>query len=165
MAACGGTGPTGAASTATAAQGTPSPSAPHTTAPPATSPTTGASPSSGPVSGAAALVGSHRCLSRALFLDSGGGSGAGTCPLVPSLVLAADGRWTWETQSGSWSVRAVTDGDWQKWSIPPYAGVTQVLVLDGWGEGPIESESGYIWVISHHDAQAGTLWMKWGPAP
>lgn len=114
---------------------------------------------------AAALVGSHRCLSRALYLDAGGGSGVDTCPLVPSLVLAADGRWTWESQSGAWHVRAVTDGDWQRWAIPPYAGVTQLLVLDGWGDGPIEPESGYIWVVSHQDAQAGTLWLKWGPAP
>lgn len=165
VAACGGAGPAGAPSTATAAQVTVSPSAsPATSLPTSTTPVS-ASPSSGPVGGAAALVGSHRCLSRALYLDAGGGSGAGTCPLVPSLVLAADGRWTWETQSGSWSVRSVTDGDWQKWGIPPFAGVTQVLVLDGWGDGPIERESGYVWVISHQDAQAGTLWLKWGPAP
>jgi hypothetical protein len=125
----------------------------------------GASPSSGPVGDTAALVGSHRCLSRALYLDSGGGSGVDTCTLLPPLILAADGSWAWETQSGSWSVRAVTDGDWQEWGIAPYAGVTQVLVLDGWGEGPIEPESGYIWGISHQGAQAGTLWLKWGPAP
>jgi hypothetical protein len=123
-----------------------------------------AAPPSAPAGGSVSLVGAHRCLSRALYLDGGGGSGVDTCPLVPSLVLAADGSWTWETRSGAWHVRAVTDADWQKWGIPPYAGVTQALVLDGWGDGPIEPETGYIWVISHQDAEAGTLWMKWGPA-
>ncbi len=123
-----------------------------------------ATPPPAPTGGPASLVGAHRCLSRALYLDAGGGSGVDTCPLVPSLVLAADGSWTWETRSGAWHIRAVTEADWQRWGILSYTGVTQTLVLDGWGDGPIESESGYIWVISHQDAEAGTLWMKWGPA-
>ena len=113
---------------------------------------------------AAALAGTYRCLSRALYYDQGGGGGTGTCDLFTPLSLGADGHWSWETSSGSWHVRPVTAADWEGWGIQPYGGVTQVLVLDGLGQGPIEPDSGFVWVIYHDASVAGTVWLKWGRA-
>lgn len=116
------------------------------------------------VAAVAALAGTYRCLSRALYYDQGGG-GTDTCALLTSLSLGADGRWSWETSSGSWHVRPVTGADWNAWGIEPYGGVSQVIVLDGLGQGPIEPASGFVWVVYHDASAAGTVWLKWGRTP
>jgi len=135
-----------------------------TTASPETQPTVQATATPVPVDpAAAALAGTYRCLSRALYYDKGGG-GIDTCVLVTPLSLEADGHWSWETSSGTWHVRPATATDWAGWGIQPYGGVTQVLVLDGLGQGPIEPASGFVWVIYRDASAAGSVWLKWGRA-
>ncbi len=112
----------------------------------------------------AALAGTYRCLSRAIYYDNGGGGGTDTCSLIRPLVLGADGNWSWDTASGTWHVGPVTSADWAAWGIAPYGGVTRVLVLDGLGRGPIEPDSGSVWVIYHDTLVAGRIWLKWGRA-
>lgn len=135
-----------------------------TTAGPETQPPAQATATPAPLNPAStALAGTYRCLSRALYDDKGGG-GTDTCVLFAPLSLGADGHWSWETSSGTWRVRPVTAADWAGWGIQPYGGVTQVLVLDGLGQGPIEPTSGFVWVIYHDASAAGTVWLKWGRA-
>ena len=62
----------------------------------------------------------------------------------------------------AWRVRPVTGADWAGWGIQPYGGVTQALVLDGWGDGPIEPDGGFVWMIYRDASAAGTVWLKWG---
>lgn len=112
----------------------------------------------------ARLAATYRCLSRALYYDAGGGGGTGTCQLLPPLVLGADGRWSWSSSSGTWSLRPVAEADWQRWGIAPYGSVSEVVVLDGLGDGPFEPVDRIIWVVYHDDAVAGAVWLKWGPA-
>ena len=148
------------AAAATAASLAPAPVA---TASPVTSPPAQSTATPIPLDpAAAALAGTYRCLSRALYYDNGGGGGTDTCTLLASLSLGADGRWSWETSSGTWHVRPVTAADWAGWGIQPYGGVTQALVLDGLGDGPIEPDGGFVWVIYHDASAAGTVWLKWG---
>jgi len=141
------------------------PAAPASSAGPATVPSVPASAPPVPVDPAvAALAGTYRCLSRAIYYDNGGGGGTDTCALVQPLLLGADGRWSWETSSGTWHVGHVTSADWAAWGIAPYGGVTQVLVLGGLGRGPIEPDGGFVWVIYHDASVAGSIWLKWGRA-
>lgn len=99
--------------------------------------------------------------SSQLYYDAGGGGtfDAGSSPLV----LKADGNWSMGGRRGTWSVAPITPADWKRWKIASY-GPTRKIVVNGLGDGPIES--GFIWVIFHATppavAASGTVYLKLG---
>ncbi len=98
------------------------------------------------------IVRKWRIYSESIYFDSGGHNFLDT-PVTTVLQLNADQTWSFSSSSGTWSVQAITDADWQKWGVPSY-GPTRKLVLNGWNsetnDGPIEetdSRVDFMWVI------------------
>lgn len=117
------------------------------------------------------IVRRWRVYSEAIFYDEGGSNFLET-PVTTLLEIRADQTWSFGSSSGTWSVQAIEESDWQKWGVPSY-GPTRKLVLNGWNggtnDGPIE-ESGsrvdFMWVIYRVGPptvqSAGQIQMKFG---
>jgi hypothetical protein len=114
-----------------------------------------------------AVAASYRIYSETKYFDAGGSTTI--TPVTTRLELDATGVWRFGTSSGTWSVAALDDADWQGWGVAAY-GPTRKLMLDGWNnarsEGPIEEQStgvDFVWVIYRvDDPSPGTIWMKFG---
>jgi len=60
------------------------------------------------------------------------------------LMLLADGSWTFESRSGTWTAEGITDADWARWNVAS-DGSTRKLVLNVTGgdlrDGPVDDTS------------------------
>ncbi len=117
------------------------------------------------------LTGKWRLYSSRFFYDAGGG-GSWDVTASRRLELAQDGRWTYGTSNGTFSIHAIADEDWKRWNIEPY-GPAMKIILSGWngtgGEGPIEESNGGVdvfWVIYRVAPplvqKPGIVWSKFG---
>lgn len=98
------------------------------------------------------IVRKWRVYSESIFYDAGGSNFLET-PATTLLQLNADQTWSFGSSTGTWSVQAIADADWQKWGVNSY-GPTRKLVLNGWNgetnDGPIEETEtrvDFMWVI------------------
>lgn len=98
------------------------------------------------------IVRKWRVYSESIFYDAGGSNFLET-PATTLLQINADQTWSFGSSTGTWSVQAIADADWQKWGVNSY-GPTRKLVLNGWNgetnDGPIEetaSRVDFMWVI------------------
>ncbi len=117
------------------------------------------------------IVRKWRVYSEAIFYDAGGNNFLET-PVTTLLDIRADQTWSFGSSTGTWSVQAIQESDWDRWGVPSY-GPTRKLVLNGWNsdtnDGPIE-ESGdrvdFMWVIYRVGPpavqSAGQIQMKFG---
>ncbi|MBI2445586.1 DcrB-related protein [Candidatus Micrarchaeota archaeon] len=117
------------------------------------------------------IVRKWRVYSQAIYYDAGAWNYLDT-PATTLLEIRADQTWTFSTSTGTWSIQAIEESDWQKWGVPSY-GPTRKLVLNGWNgetnDGPIEeSESrvDFMWVIYRVGppivSSPGQIQMKFG---
>ncbi|MBI4215024.1 hypothetical protein HY546_03430 [archaeon] len=119
------------------------------------------------------LVGEWSARSESLFYDAGGRSNPDmTVTSSRRLVLKPDGAWEFGSSSGTWSISAIIEGDWEKWEISSY-GPSRKIVLDGWSgttaSGPIEESNDrvdFFWVIYRVEppvvSEPGQMQIKFG---